>query len=105
MKCYEALHEAMCYRSGAIFPTIVNKDIESFAKGYGFDCITRTILKLTDKILWVVDNKSFKNESQKCKYVLAMIRNNLEDTYKQIKIEENEKIKERSMLKKIIFKI
>ena len=100
-KCYEVLYDAMRYRDNAILPNIVKKTLNDLHKSYSFEVILETIQKQKCSIEIACDTKTFNNEFVKCKYVMAIICNSIEDVYKQMKIEEVQHQKDETELEKI----
>lgn len=100
-KCYEVLYDAMRYREGAILPNIVKKTLNELHRSYSFEVILKTIQKQKDSIEKACDRKSFNNEFVKCKYIMVIICNSIEDVYKQMKHEEIQNKKDNAELDRI----
>lgn len=78
------------YEPGQVFPTVLTKKLKEL-EFYGYDVINRTIDKTYDSIQYAIQHKDFKNDMGKISYIFAIIKNNINDVYKQIVQEEKEK--------------
>ena len=61
---------------------------------YGYDVINKTIDKSYDSIQYALRNKDFRNDVGKISYIFAIIKNNINDVYKQVVKEEKEQKRE-----------
>lgn len=80
------------YEPGQVFPTVLTKKLKEL-EFYGYDVINRTIDKAYNSIQYSIQHKEFKNDIGKISYIFAIIKNNINDVYKQVLREE--KIKEK----------
>lgn len=80
------------YKPGQVFPTVLTKKLKEL-EFYGYDVINRTIDKAHNSIQYAIQHKDFKNDVGKISYIFAIIKNNINDVYKQVLREE--KIKEK----------
>ena len=55
---------------------------------YGYDVILKTIEKCRKSIEYSMNTKSFKNDLNRISYIMAIIRNNINDVYKECLREE-----------------
>jgi len=82
------------YKPGQIFPTVLTKKLKEL-EFYGYDVIYRTIDKTYNSIQYAIQHKDFKNDVGKISYIFAIIKNNINDVYKQVlregKIKEKQK--------------
>jgi len=75
------------YKPGQVFPTVLTKKLKEL-EFYGYDVINRTIDKAYNSIQYAIQHKDFKNDIGKISYIFAIIKNNINDVYKQIVQEE-----------------
>lgn len=80
------------YEPGQVFPTVLTKKLKEL-EFYGYDVINRTIDKTYNSIQYAIQHKDFKNDIGKISYIFAIIKNNINDVYRQVLREE--KIKEK----------
>lgn len=80
------------YKPGQVFPTVLTKKLKEL-EFYGYDVINQTIDKTYNSIQYAIQHKDFKNDIGKISYIFAIIKNNINDVYRQILREE--KIKEK----------
>lgn len=78
------------YESGQVFPTVLTKKLKEL-EFYGYDVINRTIDKAYNSIQYAIQHKEFKSDVGKISYIFAIIKNNINDVYKQTVQEEKEK--------------
>ena len=67
---------------------------------YGFDVINQTVKKCHSSIEYALTHKDFANENGKISYIFAIIKNNINDVYKEC--QRKEKIEERQEKKIVI---
>lgn len=79
--------EFLDYVPGQVFPTILTKKLKEL-EFYGYDVINRTIDKSYDSIQYALRTKDFRNDVCKISYIFAIIKNNINDVYKQVLREE-----------------
>lgn len=72
-------------------PTFLYKKLEEMKK-CGYKVIYKTIEQHEDDIKWALENKEFKNETAKISYIMAILRNNVIDVYKEEKAQEKTKV-------------
>lgn len=75
------------YKPGQVFPTVLTKKLKEL-EFYGYDVINRTIDKSYNSIQYAIQHKDFKNDVGKISYIFAIIKNNINDVYKQVVQEE-----------------
>ena len=85
--------EFLDYVPGQVFPTILTKKLKEL-EFYGYDVINKTIDKSYDSIQYILRNKDFRNDVGKISYIFAIIKNNINDVYKQVVKEEKEQKRE-----------
>ena len=76
------------YKSGQVFPTILCKRLKEL-EFYGYDVINETANKCKSSIEYALSTKSFSSDNGKIGYIFAIIKNNINDVYKQKIKEEN----------------
>lgn len=81
--CIDYLYDLLGY-GDLPAPTILYKYLDEMKK-CGYDAIYETILQNEEQITWALEHKSFNNEFNKIKYIMAILRNNVVDVYKEIK--------------------
>lgn len=86
-KCYETVRNIINIKM--INPTWI-KNINTIREFYDYNVIEKCFKENEDQIKWSIYNKDFKSEHIKSKYILAIIANNIEDTYKKHKKELEE---------------
>lgn len=79
--------EFLNYIPGQVFPTVLTKKLKEL-EFYGYDVIDRTIDKSYDSIQYALRTKDFRNDVGKISYIFAIIKNNINDVYKQVLREE-----------------
>lgn len=70
------------YNTGQVFPTVLTKKLKEL-EFYGYDVIMETIEKCRSSIEYSIKTKSFKNDMNKISYIMAIIKNNINDVYKE----------------------
>lgn len=70
------------YKTGQVFPTILTKKLKEL-EFYGYDIIIETIEKCRSSIEYSIKTKNFKNDLNKISYIMAIIKNNINDVYKE----------------------
>ena len=85
--------EFLDYVPGQVFPTILTKKLKEL-EFYGYDVINKTIDKSYDSIQYALRNKDFRNDVGKISYIFAIIKNNINDVYKQVVKGEKEQKRE-----------
>lgn len=89
----------MDFKPDAKFPTSFTKKLTELKQSYTYVEINYTILKLHDNLLWAVNNKEFKTDYNKITYLMAIIQNNINKYYKELKeINKTQEIKENNIL-------
>jgi len=83
--CYDFLD----YKPGQIFPTILTKKLKEL-EFYGYGVINKTIDKSYKSIQYALSTKEFKNDIGKISYIFAIIKNNINDVYRDVLREEKE---------------
>ena len=78
-------------RNGTITKKLEGRVILSKA-GYGYDVILNTFLTHGDNIRYALNHKTFNNEQQKINYIMAIIDNNINDVYLEMKELEKQKM-------------
>lgn len=79
-RCYDTIKKIINMKM--ITPAWI-KNINTIREFYDYDVIDKCFKDNEDTISWSLNNKDFKNEHAKSRYVLAIITNNIEDTYKK----------------------
>lgn len=77
----------MGYQPGQPLPAIIKTELKKLSF-YPNSTILHTIEKKYDNIVWAVNNKEFKNDVAKGKYIFAIISNNIADIYRQERREQ-----------------
>lgn len=75
------------YKPGQVFPTVLTKKLKEL-EFYGYNVINRTIDKAYNSIQYAIQHKEFKSDVGKISYIFAIIKNNINDVYKQVVQEE-----------------
>jgi hypothetical protein len=75
------------YVEGQVFPTFIFKKLKEL-EFYGYDIIKTTIERCRTSIEYAMSNKVFKNDNARISYIFAIIRNNINDIYKEHVINE-----------------
>lgn len=78
------------YKPGQVFPTVLTKKLKEL-EFYGYDVINRTIDQTYDSILYAVQHKEFRSDVGKISYIFGIIKNNINDVYKQVVQQEKER--------------
>lgn len=65
-----------------MFPTILTKKLKEL-EFYGYDVIIETIEKCRSAIEYSLKTKQFKNDLNRISYLMAIIKNNINDVYKE----------------------
>jgi hypothetical protein len=87
-------NEFLNYQQGQIFPTMLNKKLKEL-DFYPNEVILQTIEKNYDNIKYWMGTKNFSNDIGKISYIFAIIKNCINDIYKdwkrnkEIKVQEN----------------
>ena len=82
--CIDYLSSLLGYDDNLPAPTFLYKKLEEMNK-CGYKVIYKTIDQQEEAILWAVEHKEFKNEINKISYIMAILRNNVIDVYKEEK--------------------
>lgn len=83
------------YEPGQVFPTVLMKKLKEL-EFYGYDVINQTIDKTYNSIQYAIQHKDFKNDIGKISYIFAIIKNNINDVYKQVLREEKVESKQKA---------
>lgn len=83
------------YQPGQVFPTILTKKLKEL-EFYGYDVILETIEKCRSSIEYSLRTKQFKNDQNRISYLMAIIKNNINDVYREHI--RNEKISEKQQV-------
>ena len=86
----DKIAEFIRYEKGQTFPTNICRTIKELEVFYGLDVILETMNESAANIQWAMDNKEFKNEYGKCNYLMAIVKNNINDVWKRKKREKKE---------------
>lgn len=78
------------YKTGQVFPSVLTKKLKEL-EFYGYNVINRTIDKCYEAIQYSLRTKSFRSDINKIAYIFAIIKNNINDVYREFKKEKNEK--------------
>lgn len=70
------------YKTGQVFPTILTKKLKEL-EFYGYDVIIETIEKCRSSIEYSLKTKQFKNDLNKISYLMAIVKNNINDVYRE----------------------
>lgn len=81
--------EFLGYETGQVFPTVLCKRLKEL-EFYGFDVINQTVKKCRSSIGYAITHKEFANENAKISYIFAIIKNNINDIYRQVTKKRNE---------------
>lgn len=81
-KCINTIVEVL---SMQMITPVWLKNIKTIREFYDYNIIEKCFKENEDTIKWSIYNKDFKTEHMKSKYILAIIANNIEDTYKKHK--------------------
>ena len=79
--------EFLDYVPGQVFPTVLTKKLKEL-EFYGYDVINKTIDTSYKSIQYALRTKDFRNDVGKISYIFAIIKNNINDVYKQVLAEE-----------------
>lgn len=85
--------EFLDYVPGQVFPTVLTKKLKEL-EFYGYDVINKTIDKSYKSIQYALRIKDFRNDVGKISYIFAIIKNNINDVYKQVLAEEKDQKRE-----------
>lgn len=102
-KVYDELSDIMGYVPGQVFPTIVCRKLKELNM-YGYQCIYETIIRCRKDIDWFMTHKDFSSDYQRFAYLFAIIKNNINDTYRDIKYREQlaERAKHRQHIAEVV---
>lgn len=78
------------YKPGQVFPTVLTKKLKEL-EFYGYDVINKTIEKTYNSIQYAIQHKEFINDVGKISYIFGIIKNNINEVYKQTVQQEMEK--------------
>ena len=78
--------EFLGYEKGQVFPTLLCKKLKEL-DFYNFNIINKTVEKCRPSIEYALQ-KDFKSELAKISYIFAIIKNNINDVYKDCLREE-----------------
>lgn len=74
------------------------KLVNKLSDYYDYNIIQKSFKDNSDKIKWILTNKSFNSEFAKSKYIMSIVLNNIDKTYKAY-------LKEQEELKKLFFQL
>lgn len=78
------------YGEGQVLPTILLKKIKELNLFYPYEVIQETFkVKEKDLNYWMNKEDKFQTDYQKCSYMMAIIKNTINDIYKKWKCEQN----------------
>lgn len=81
--CFDFLN----YEKGQVFPTALTKKLKEL-DFYGYEVIFETIQRSEKNIEYALTVKEFKNDSSKISYLMAIVKNNINDVYKELQRNE-----------------
>ena len=81
------------YQKGQSFPTVLAKKLKEL-EFYPNEVILKTVENNYDNILYWMKNKEFSNDIGKISYIFAIIKNNINDVYRDWKRNQKIKVKE-----------
>lgn len=84
----EALLTAMDLSLIAPPPKTLVREMKKMYDGYGMEAFHKCVFDCLDSITWAMQNKEFRTEYGKVKYVLAILSDNLPDAYRDIEYKE-----------------
>ena len=87
-KANETLMELLQLKS---YPPMLGKVIKGLHENYSYEVIYLTVLKANKGIKYAVENKYFKTQYHKIKYIEAILKNEIIDTYQLYKHKTNKK--------------
>lgn len=89
-KTVDLIAEILGYQKGQVFPTVVHKKLKEL-EFYGYRCVYETILRQRKTIQWYMENKDFDSDYNRIAYMFAIIKNNINDVYRDMKKLADEK--------------
>ncbi len=78
------------YAPGQVFPTVLTKKLKEL-EFYGYDVILKTIQNKYSAIEYSMTTKDFANDMGRISYIMAIIKNNINDVYRSVLAEEKVK--------------
>jgi hypothetical protein len=79
--------EFLGYVEGKVFPTFLVRKLKEL-EFYGYAVIKLTIERCKNSIDYAIQTKEFKNDNAKTSYIFAIIKNNINDVYKECQQKE-----------------
>lgn len=98
---YHKIKDMICdlldYEPGQIFPTVFAKKLKEL-DFYGYECIYKTFLIHEKDLMFWTHHKEFDTDYGKIAYIFAIVKNNINDVYRQMKKEKRQQeIQERKV--------
>lgn len=88
-----AIADVMMFDSSMAFPTIILKKLKELSF-YGDDIILATLEQCRDSIGYAMRTKEFASEYNRAAYVMAILKNHINDVYKASKSDSVQKAKQ-----------
>ena len=85
----------MGYIPGMVFPTCVTQSLKEFSF-YGDDIVLETLERNRDSVEYAMRTKNFDGDRQRALYLMAIIRNHINDVYMEFKKRESSQTSEQS---------
>lgn len=83
-KLIDALSGYMGYIPGMVFPTCITQSLKELSF-YGEDVILETLERNRDGVEYAMRTKRFSGDRQKALYLMAILKNHINDVYKEFK--------------------
>lgn len=83
-KLIDELSEYMGYIPGMVFPTCITQSLKELSF-YGEDVILETLERNRDSVEYAMRTKNFNGDRQRALYLMAIIKNHINDVYKEFK--------------------
>lgn len=74
--------EILGYEIGKITPPFLKKRIQTLAKSYDYEVIKLCLEYMKKDLHYYLNNKEFEDERHKVNYIMVIVENNINDTYK-----------------------
>lgn len=92
-KLIDEISGYMGYIPGMVFPTCVTQSLKEFSF-YGDDIVLETLERNRDSVEHAMRTKTFDGDMQRARYLMAIIRNHINDVYMESQKRQRSQIQE-----------
>lgn len=81
IKLMDDIRDTMAFDPSMAFPTIITRTLKDLSQFYGYGIILETFERCKSSIGYAMRSKTFQSEYARAAYVMAILKNNINDVY------------------------